>query len=345
MPDADTDLKRPFDFVPLPYDTSIDRKAPTGHHVFDGHSGELSCTLTALSPILVMDSENRAGPSRGEIGTFMSAADGSYIIPGTSLKGAIRSVFEALTPCCVSMGSTRHIERSVYPCDNRRSLCPACRAFGFLSSGTVHRGQVNIGQATARPDAQRMREVQLIPMFGPNPGSDHYQEKSPNGGRRAKGRKFYFHQESIQTATTENDRNRGPYVAPLDAGATFDFTVTYENLSETELSTLVSALVLTDDGPRGPVRHKLGYGKPAGLGSARIEITKATVTDNTKDRYRSFDASPTHLTGAERDAWIDEQRVPIFGSPGKAVQKLTEILAYPPDESVRYTYYINGRDF
>jgi CRISPR/Cas system CSM-associated protein Csm3 (group 7 of RAMP superfamily) len=359
MPDADQSavLKRPFDFVPLPYGDSVDRHPPTGHDVFDGNSGRLECELEALSPFLVMDSHNRAGPSKSETGMFMTGRDGSPLIPGTSLKGLIRSTFEVLLPCCVSMEGSQTggmVEAPFNSCSDWDALCPSCRTFGFMSRGSggrVHRGHVNLGEAQVVGDAERMPAKQLVPMFGPNPGSSHYQESSPNRGRRAKGRKFYFHQESIQTATTQNEQNRGPHVAPLKPGVTFKFTVTFENLSDIELAALVAALELTDTAEVGGdtvrVYHKLGYGKPAGLGSVDVQIRRAELEPPAEERYGQFDVAPRVLepSGDALRSWVDEKKERFFASPDEPVQALCEILRYPPPEDVTYTYYPNGREY
>jgi CRISPR/Cas system CSM-associated protein Csm3 (group 7 of RAMP superfamily) len=349
-------LKRPFDFVPLPYGAGIDRHRPSGHDVFDGESGRLECRLEALSPLLVMDSDNRAGSSSSDAGKFMTGQDGDYLIPGASLKGVVRSLFEVIVPSCVSMiDNERMIDAPFTPCTSYDQLCPACRTFGFMSrgrsGGRVHRGHVNIGEARVLGTASRGPDRQLIPLFGPNPDSDHYQESSSGrgGGRRAKGRKFYFHQDEVQTATTQNERERGPYVAPLEPGSTFAFTVTYQNLSREELSGLVAALELTEDadleGEPVDVRHKLGYGKPAGLGSAAIRITEAKIEPSPGERYSQFNADADVLTGEELRSWVEEKKEPVFGAPSEAVSRLIEILRYPAPEEVTYTYYPHGRDF
>jgi len=352
---ADSTLKRPFDFVPIPYGTSVDRKRPTGHHIFKGESGRIECRLEALSPFLVMDSHNRAGSSSSEVGTFMTGQEGGYLIPGSSLKGMIRSVFEVLLPSCVSMIDSGHmIEQPFKPCTDYERLCPACRTFGFMQRGRsnarVHRGSVNVGEARTTGEVERLGNLQLIPMFGPNPGSDHYQESSSKGGRRAKGRKFYFHQSEVQTATTGNERDRGPYVAPLAPGAEFEFTVTYQNLSERELAALLASIELTRDAASAgdsahQVHHKLGYGKPAGLGSVALQIERVRTELEPEARYTQFDASPQSLDDEALRSWVEEKKALFFESPSEPVEKLFEILRYPAPEDVTYTYYPHGRDY
>ena len=347
-------LKRPFDFVPYPASSAVTRRAPAGHDVVAGRSGTLSCELETLSPTLVMDSHERAGTSSA--GRFMCGQDGKYIIPGTTLKGMVRSVFEVLLPSCVPIGTKSMVPRALQGCSDRSKLCPACRTFGFMAHGQggVHQGHVNIGEARALGSPAAGSPVQLIPLFGPNPTSKHYKfgpsDDGPTG--KPKGRKFYFHQSDVQTATSQNDKDYGARVVPLEPGATFTFDVQYENLSEDELAGLVAALTLSGDaqldGTTLRLAHKLGYGKPAGLGSVDVRVTEVQALTAPEERYRSFGASAETLE-ASSDAlqtWVAGKQDQFFGKgASRSVQQLSRILRHPPDESVTYTYYVNGASY
>jgi CRISPR/Cas system CSM-associated protein Csm3 (group 7 of RAMP superfamily) len=339
---TDAAPRLPYGFARYP-DGSPRRTTPTGHDVFEGQTGQIECELEALSPFLVMDSDHRAGSNPSELGTFMSGDDGRYIIPGTSLKGMIRSVFEVIIPSCVAVNSSnsnRLVPGRFSACKHRTNLCPACRTFGYMGRGrgaTVHRGRVNIGEARAVGSPQRHRDVQLVPHFSPNPGkSDRYQ----TAGRDPKGRKFYYHHHDLKTATTHNDKDYGPWVAPLEAGSTFRFTVGFENLEEEALDALVAALVLSSsaplDGSTVKVRHKLGYGKPAGLGSVRIGVQEVRLDPPPETRYRDFQADPQTLD--DQDAWVETRRSRFFEDPTPPVKDLVEVLRYPPPAGVRYAY-------
>lgn len=339
----------PYAFVPHPKHTTPQRKAPLGHDTLQGASGELWCELEALSPLLVMGSEHRAGSNRHEVGRFDETTDFRAIIPGTSLKGMVRSVFEVLVPSCVALQgrNTGHlVPRSFYNCSKRDQLCPACRAFGALTN-PPHKGCIHIGQAEAVDAVNAMPDVQLVPLFGPNP--KFRDGVNPMYGTDAKsgGRKFYFHQAQLVTAEDENDREYGPYVAPFpgrgdngEQGATFSFKVTYENLEPAALKGLVASLVLADAAPLGgrtvKVRHKLGYGKPVGLGSAEIRITRAVQYSGA--RYESFSGGKEVLEGEALDQWLVSCREAIFSSPSPPVQRLIEIAQYPPIEDVEFAY-------
>jgi CRISPR-associated protein (TIGR03986 family) len=70
-------------------------------------------------------------------------------------------------------------------------------------------------------------------------------------------------------------------IAPIKPGAKFEGSIRFENLSEEELGALLFVLQLPDE-----CCHKIGMGKPLGLGSIRIE-TKLFILDP-KQRYKIF---------------------------------------------------------
>lgn len=96
------------------------------------------------------------------------------------------------------------------------------------------------------------------------------------GKHRPQGRKFYVHHQ-----VSENDEpwatrpehpdddpraNMKSRITPLRKGCVFRFHIDFENLSRDELAMLCYALR-----PTKAFRHKLGLGKPLGLGTVEIE--------------------------------------------------------------------------
>jgi CRISPR-associated protein (TIGR03986 family) len=113
---------------------------------------------------------------------------------------------------------------------------------------------------------------------------------------RARGRKFYWHHSDhsgaweyykIEEAHRETNphfpkTNQNATVELLPAGCTFEFTVDFENLEDHELGLLLWSLALEDR-----LAHKIGMGKPIGLGSVKIEILEL--------RTRKLECSYTDL--------------------------------------------------
>lgn len=89
-------IKAPFNFVPLNEKVVSPYWAEHISHDLpfeDGRSGTLEVTLTTHSPLFVRDGRK----TEGEVQQFCQTEDGRYFIPGSSLKGMIRSVMEVMT--------------------------------------------------------------------------------------------------------------------------------------------------------------------------------------------------------------------------------------------------------
>ncbi len=89
-------VKAPYNFVPLNSDVVTPYWADHISHDLpfeDGQSGEIEVTLTTHSPLFIRDGKK----TEGEVQQFCQTEEGKYFIPGSSLKGMIRSVMEVMT--------------------------------------------------------------------------------------------------------------------------------------------------------------------------------------------------------------------------------------------------------
>lgn len=85
-----------------------------------------------------------------------SRREDSPIVPGSSIKGAVRTVFELLTSSCDPMAKSR--------CKSKL-LCPACTVFGSLG----YRGRVSFDDAVPITDSSVEVAVAWTPVpHGPN---------------------------------------------------------------------------------------------------------------------------------------------------------------------------------
>ena len=105
---------KPFDFVSLP--KRIDKKPPTGHDQYHENclTGQIQGTIEALSPIHIGSGVIDIGDDVELIKTAVRTGD-KIVIPGSSLKGAIRSVVEAISESCVCK-----VSRDSPPCCAKR---------------------------------------------------------------------------------------------------------------------------------------------------------------------------------------------------------------------------------
>lgn len=93
-----------------------------------------------------------------------------------------------------------------------------------------------------------------------------------------KGRKHYLHTQNGQFDTNEKTK-RNSTMELADKGSTFAFTVYFENITQSQLERLVWTLTLGENSDDSKRLYKVGHGKPLGLGSAKITVSKVEVRD------------------------------------------------------------------
>ncbi len=108
------------------------------------------------------------------------------------------------------------------------------------------------------------------------------------------------------------------------------------------MSALLLAIRLESD-----MRHKIGYGKPLGLGSICLTPTRLTLVDYSK-RYThpGSEYSKTVLEGDSLQNFLD-QHIADFSKTHLvqiAMEDLRRIWRWPPDPNVDY-YYPSKRDW
>ncbi|GBD08597.1 hypothetical protein HRbin22_00838 [Candidatus Thermoflexus japonica] len=238
------------------------RTAPPGHDRFRGLSGWMELEIEVVSDYLYV------GSGQLELHSIQGGEQACYafarrnqglIIPGTSLKGAIRSIVEAISNSCVRIaGRSERIRSDAHKgCEykerDRETLCPACRLFGT----TGYRGRVHFTDAV--PVGEVKTEIIKIADLWPP--------------RQIRGRKFYQNKrfQRLDLKPAKNHR----FLEAVPKGARLQTTLFFENLEEEELGLLLRALGL-DQHPEDPQRVifafpvKVGGAKPRCLGGVRF---------------------------------------------------------------------------
>jgi CRISPR/Cas system CSM-associated protein Csm3 (group 7 of RAMP superfamily) len=279
------------------------RERPAGHDDYGVGlvSGEIAGVITALSPVHVASGQiELTGKAKPPLVKAHFRSGGQPVIPGTSLKGAIRSIVEAISPSCLRVTRARYDQQpmNVRACQKRDDLCVACRMFGALG----YQGQVRFSDAVQR---ENHTEFLFVPSFyAPRSRERLYYE-----GGQIKGRKFYQHGELA----------RGN--VPIEAcpeGSRFTFTVYFDNLTPGELGLLLIAL-----GQGMPkLRPKLGGAKPACLGSIDIALERLMVLDMAA-AYADYEAAPQPV---EPMKYLEAARELVLAG---SLKKLADILQYP----------------
>ena len=119
----------------------------------------------------------------------------------------------------------------------------------------------------------------LKELAGPKLSSVEFYSTVPNmkylwnydsNGIKLNGRKYYFHNTGNYSTSEKTGRNMTTQL--VDRGAEFEFDVYFDRITDDELHKLVWTLAIGDNRSDCNQQHKLGHGKPLGLGSVKITV-------------------------------------------------------------------------
>jgi hypothetical protein len=176
-------------------------------------------------------------------------AAGTPVIPGSSLKGAVRQVYELLTPSCAWWVGAGCKAR---PRDQRPPLCPACSLFGAPGFG----GRASFGEAEPATSEWADRiAVRRVPAAW-----------EPRQGEEGTVRVY-----DLQRARTRDGRPAPDAESTWAVWGEFDSKLRLVNASLDELGLLFASLGLS--GPSPMVR--LSGKKYDGFGAADVDLLQA----------------------------------------------------------------------
>lgn len=341
----DEDFWNPYRLIPVK--DSVDRKSPITDEKFRGASGIIECTIKNLTLMFV--GKNRLNSQM--FLTRKTKQGDRYVIPGSSLKGMLRSLGEIVGAGCFVTGIYDKSVKNLAPCNNAGKLCITCRMFGMMERGKgarVHKGKVSIGDALLQEDRPSTGKFQILLS---NCGTRHEPfYRSPHTGTLdGKSRKFYFHQPQCTNSVPSIPENLKPRAWNIDAllpGHHFNFEVQFSNLPKEELDLLLYILALEKDvtvsvgekglSLQGPLRHKIGNAKPLGMGSCRISIKRLTLLPGPKDRFSSLRIQNQVLEGDELRKEINNRIKRYSGDKSSTMENFRKMMVW--DET-------DGRDF
>ncbi len=158
-----------------------------------------------------------------------------------------------------------------------------------------------------------------------------------------RGRKYYWHQNIPQApAATGTPSKRNIAIRPLKKGNTFTFKVFFNDLTDEELQKLIWVLEI---GGSKNHAHKLGMGKPVGLGSVRITVENVHIREIHLSDTTIVYATP--IDNSTRDAARDTNFVQKIGFSDDIVnqfRKMTDFtnaptkISYPGNEGSNAIY-------
>ncbi|ARV60589.1 CRISPR-associated protein [Nostocales cyanobacterium HT-58-2] len=318
---------KPYEFVSFPKERP-NLQRPVGHHKYlsDRLHGALYLKLKVQTSLHVSTGVVVMGNDIGSriplIKTMVQDVDQKLSIGGSSLKGCIRSVYEAITNSTLAVITSKYrsqIPTERLPCRNKEQLCPASRVFGALDwQGLLDFNDAkceNMGFATG-----------FMPsLYRPRP-----EERSAYFIRgQVAGRKFYYH----TIRAIDKGQNAGIPVQQAAREYTFTTVLHFKNLLAEELGTLFIAL---GQDPKYPIALKVGGGKPIGMGTMTVTVEKMLQAQKLQlqQRYSSYNLNESdELVGKKLQQFIHEK---IQAAHSRLIQKpqleeLTAVLRYPTD--------------
>lgn len=326
---AETGEPKPYELITFPKERPP-KNPPAGHHQYLGDRlhGTLFLTLKVQTTLHVSTGVVVMGSDIGSrvplIKTMVQNIDQKLSIQGSSLKGCIRSAYEAITNSTLAVITSKYREKipqERLPCKNKQELCPASQVFGALDwQGLIEFSDAkcqNTGFATGfMPSLYRPRPDQRRAYF--------------DARGNVAGRKFYYH----TIRAIDKGQNQGITVQQAAKEYTFKTQIQFKNLTPAELGTLL--IVLGQD-PKYPIALKVGGGKPIGMGTMTVEVTAARVLQNKgdlRDRYSSYNPPESDsMTGTKLQQFMQKNIQAAHSSLVQAtqLQQLAEVLKYPTD--------------
>jgi CRISPR/Cas system CSM-associated protein Csm3 (group 7 of RAMP superfamily) len=256
----------------------------------------------------------------GDLVFFRPTADGKAVAEvslSSIWRGRVETVADGVRAAATLSDFIATADPDLLPMGEPRKtrMTPAELLFGFAEhlGSRALAGRVQFSMARPTPGQAPLLNpdwIDLGVLNGPKPPSPNFYFRNRPGQKwlaksrlslnddRIQGRKFYLHTQDAprakrpddprwtmhprNVASSDYDRMR-VRVRPVLADRTFEFEVRFDNLSRFEIGALIHALR-----PDAAFHHKLGLGKPLGLGTVRID----PLDIERVDRHRRYALDP-----------------------------------------------------
>ena len=346
-----TKLTSPYNFVPLNrrvYVPSWYNEVSQDIPFEDGEDGWIEVTWKNVSPLIIKEGSDKGDSGNKKSVPFhVEEADGKrrYFIPGTSMKGMLRSTLEILSFGKMeqyqreikvkkkSVSVQNLVEKEQKPVEGK-DLCEII--FGFTGKDMSLRGRVQLSHAfcTDAPYGKELLDEKygvlgepkpsFYPLYLKQPGPQY---KTFNNADGIAGRKLYrVHTgESVRRLPEGNGNdNTTSYFRPLRTGLTFVMRINLHNMRPVETGAILSALTLHDT--KG-AWHNIGSGKAFGYGKIECVDVKLERLKHDKAYYmRAFEEEMECFTRKElSQKWRETEQTTM----------LVNILSEHSDDDVR----------
>lgn len=352
MSEKQTFLKdAPYEFIPLlktARQTDYNEQSIREKCIY---SGRLQLKITVKSPLHVGGGLPEYDNNGNVIKKLMRRNE-RVIIPGSSLKGAVRAVAEAVSYSCAVKVPNQVLQPVLPPgnnqsCESMSKLCMSCYIFGMMSKTESCKGKVLFGEFVMESGKLIKEKIpELKSPFQDYPKRENqdtfkrdgygnerlYYCKACNTGNcenctkenyyqkrdmAGKDREMEFRGRKFYSTGKERMPDNGEktcyeMIAP---GSVLKGEIIFQNLRQEEGRLLAYAL---------NIRHffctKLGYGKPLGYGKAEIALESV---QGMGDRYPSMAKADRKLI----ERWASQYRTENTDEIKSAVNELERIMS------------------
>ena len=294
------------------------------------------------------EAEEKKPPKDRENFYIDELKEGDTIIFEVDEKGKIKNFsFSEIPRLRYKMSPLDLVPKEFHPCTTE-NLCFACRMFGTTGDNSENKSKEKKEEKTVAmiskvfiSDALLVNEkngnmedkVTLNPLGEPHPSlASFYLEKGTydNQTSQIRGRKFYWHHKDKIKAGTgyrsylESIKNQGDnknvvstihFLKPLQS---FEFEISFKNLTDEELGILIYSLELEKD-----LLHKFGKAKAFGFGSCEVKILDCLLESS--EKYNSF-VKTYEKIDKEKYLKIVKEKYKLNTTERKEVNELKAIL-------------------
>lgn len=260
-------VERNFDFVYFPEnpDTNYLRNIEERQGEF---SGSITLEMTAVDNIYLGSGFIDYNEKSGLIGNTVEELN-KAIIPGSSVKGAVRHVARAISDGCIlqseKKGDLNLKSKQNQFCDpmskNEKDfhVCIVCDMFGAMGL----KSKLSFSDFTA--DKYEVIKCQVPLQFSPNIKAPFYLDDELH-----KGYKFYF------TDCEKRESDKLETITAIKKGAVFTGKIRFEYLDENELTLFLHSLGIGGEF----FSHKIGGYKADGFGTVNFKCVNFELNGN-----------------------------------------------------------------
>lgn len=288
--------------------STIDKKSITSHSNEERWSGSIKVKMTVITPLIaVKEMKHTMQKDYGET------------IPGSSIRGALRSAAEILWGGTVSVFKKGKYLKEEWKMSNStiHNHCPVSHLFGFVASEKdkpkteefeqqvpwALGSKLKFSKATAILQTFQGSAIQMEQLYSPR--KQPPLSVAEDGRKYFLGRKVYLagrmegvykkmkaavfpkKEQSFNPKdyfSTDARLNKPNPEYAIFPGTQYIFFIEFSQLTKDELTDVIRLLELKEG-----YYHALGKGKPLGLGRVRFEVEGILRKD--KDYYLQWDAT------------------------------------------------------